>query len=72
MLAPFGQDAAAAQAALLDAVREAMATAFANTFWVAALLVALTLVPALFMPRRHEESHLLDDASETASPIVMH
>ncbi len=71
IVAPFGQDAAAAQEALLVAVRDAMAIAFAHTFWVAAALVSLTIVPALFLPRRHEESHLLDD-EETPAPVVVH
>jgi EmrB/QacA subfamily drug resistance transporter len=45
--------------------------AFANTYWVAACLVALTLVPAFFLPRRREVSHLLDDQPE-APPVVIH
>ncbi len=50
------------------------ATSFADTFWVAWALVALTLVPAFFLPRKKEESHLLDDdeAGEAAPPVVMH
>jgi EmrB/QacA subfamily drug resistance transporter len=44
--------------------------AFASTYWVAASLVALTLVPAYFLPRRHEESHLLDDV-EAGRPTVI-
>ncbi|GAA4396506.1 MFS transporter [Fodinibacter luteus] len=62
------------QEAFMAAVHEAMAVAFANTFWVAAILLTLTLVPAWFLPRRHEESHLLDDATadEVAPPIVLH
>ena len=46
------------------------AEAFAKTYWVAASLVLLTLVPALFLPRRREVSHLLDD--EQAAPVVVH
>jgi EmrB/QacA subfamily drug resistance transporter len=46
--------------------------AFASTYWVAAFMVALTLVPALFLPRRREASHLLDDADASTSPIVIH
>ena len=51
-----------------------MAAAFATTFWVAAVLLSLTLVPAYFLPRKHEESHLLDDADaeDVAPPIVLH
>ncbi len=61
-----------------EAVRSDMATAFSHTYWVAASLVALTLVPAFFLPRKHEESHLLDDiddidgAGEPVAPVVIH
>ncbi|HQK31585.1 MAG TPA: MFS transporter, partial [Phycicoccus sp.] len=75
ILAKFGADQAAAQAGLLQAVREAMATAFANTFWVAAFLVLLTLIPAAFLPRKTEESHFLDDGvdeDEMQVPVMMH
>jgi EmrB/QacA subfamily drug resistance transporter len=48
------------------------AQAFASTYWVAAFLVALTLVPALFLPRRFEESHLLDDVDPSAPSIIAH
>jgi EmrB/QacA subfamily drug resistance transporter len=44
--------------------------AFAQTYWVAWVLVALTLIPALLLPRRREESHLLDE-EEPAAPVVM-
>jgi EmrB/QacA subfamily drug resistance transporter len=62
------------QEALMAAVHEAMAVAFANTFWVAAILLSLTLIPAYFLPRKHEQSHLLDDASadDVASTVMMH
>ena len=62
------------QEVLMAAVHEAMAVAFANTFWVAAILLSLTLVPAYFLPRKHEESHLLDDASadDVASSVMLH
>jgi hypothetical protein len=46
------------------------ASAFAQTFWVAWVLVVLTLIPALLLPRRHEEAHLLDD--EGQKPYVAH
>ncbi|GAA6527256.1 DHA2 family efflux MFS transporter permease subunit [Intrasporangium sp. DVR] len=56
------------------------AEAFADTFLVAAVLVSLTLIPALFLPRRREVSHLLDDApgnssdepDPTVAPVVIH
>ncbi len=73
VLAPFGQDQAGGQNALLAAVRDALAAAFAHTYWVAAILVTLTLVPAYFLPRKREVSHLLDDADgEKAAPVLMH
>jgi hypothetical protein len=46
------------------------AAAFADTFWVAWILVVLTLIPALMLPRKREESHLLDD--EGIPPAVVH
>jgi hypothetical protein len=46
------------------------ATAFADTFRVAWILVVLTLIPALMLPRKREESHLLDDAG--VPPAVVH
>jgi len=47
------------------------AQAFADTFLVAAVLVTLTMVPALFLPRRREVSHLLDD-QQAPAPVVLH
>lgn len=71
VLGPFGQDVAAGQAALVQAVREALAPAFAHTFLVAAILVLLTLIPALFMPRKHEEV-LVGEDDEHPEPVVLH
>jgi hypothetical protein len=45
------------------------ADAFAQTFWVGWVLVVLTLVPALMLPRKREASHLLDD--EGVPPVVV-
>ena len=56
--------AAAVAQGLVDA-----AEAFAQTFWVAWVLVVITLVPALMLPRKREESHLLDD--EGVPPVVV-
>ena len=47
------------------------ADSFGATFWVAWLLVILTIVPALFLPRKHEESHLLDDEEGGNKPPVL-
>jgi EmrB/QacA subfamily drug resistance transporter len=57
-------DPAAVARGLTDA-----ATSFAHTYWVAWVLVVLTLVPAFLLPRRHEEAHLLDD--EGVPPVVV-
>jgi EmrB/QacA subfamily drug resistance transporter len=46
------------------------AEAFAQTFLIAAILVALTLIPAAFLPRRHEESHLLDEQDRAATAMI--
>jgi EmrB/QacA subfamily drug resistance transporter len=56
-------------AAIAKGLEEA-ADAFAQTYWVAWGLVLLTLVPALFRPRRQEEAHLLDD--QGVPPVVVH
>ena len=49
---------------------EDAASAFADTYWVAWAMMLLTLVPALFLPRKKEETHLLDD--EGVPPVVVH
>jgi hypothetical protein len=55
------------------AVDTAGASAFSHTFWWAAVLVTLTLASAYFLPRKHEESHLLDDeGAEGAPPVLVH
>jgi EmrB/QacA subfamily drug resistance transporter len=57
-------DPAAVAQGLVDA-----AAAFAHTYWVAWVLVVLTLIPALMLPRKREEAHLLDD--EGVPPVVV-
>ena len=49
---------------------EDAAQAFADTYWVAWAMVLLTVIPALFLPRKHEETHLLDDLG--GPPVVVH
>ncbi|MBK9476725.1 MAG: DHA2 family efflux MFS transporter permease subunit [Tetrasphaera sp.] len=70
VLAAAGPDPVAGQAILLNAVREGMAGAFQTTFLVAACLVLFTLIPAFFLPRKHEQSHYLDD--QGAPPVIIH
>jgi EmrB/QacA subfamily drug resistance transporter len=48
------------------------AQAFAHTYWVAFALVLVTVVAALFLPRKREESHLLDGEHAEAAPVIMH
>ncbi|BCY09961.1 DHA2 family efflux MFS transporter permease subunit [Actinoplanes sp. L3-i22] len=47
------------------------AQAFADTYWVAVGLVLLTVVAALFLPRKREVSHLAD-GEPAAAPVIMH
>ena len=56
----------------LQAVRVDMAEAFAATYWVSAFMCLATLVVAAFLPRKHEESHMLDEEPGEAAPVLMH
>lgn len=47
-----------------------MASAFAASFMVAFSLCVVALVVSLFLPKRREESHLLDDQGR--APVVIH
>ena len=49
-----------------------MADAFSSTYLVALAILVVALIPVAFLPRKHEESHLLDDDSEGAGPMLMH
>jgi EmrB/QacA subfamily drug resistance transporter len=48
------------------------ALAFAHTYWVAFALVLVTVVAALFLPRKHEEVHLEDGEEANAVPVIVH
>ncbi len=73
IFASAGTNLAEAQRLLTAAVKSAMAEAFSHTFLVAAFVVCLAVVSALFLPRSHEESHLLDDEEdEPAQPVMIH
>ncbi|GAB3875216.1 DHA2 family efflux MFS transporter permease subunit [Terrabacter terrigena] len=58
---------------LVEAVAE-LADVYGKTFLIAAILCAATLIAAAFLPRRHEESRLLDEeaAEAGAAPVVLH
>lgn len=45
------------------------ADAFSTSFWVASILVALTLIPAYFLPRKKEKSAMSED---DAPPVMVH
>ncbi|MFT4300003.1 MAG: DHA2 family efflux MFS transporter permease subunit [Aeromicrobium sp.] len=47
-----------------------MASAFSSTYWVALGIIAVTLIPVAFLPRKQEESPLAD--GEERAPVVMH
>ena len=53
---------------------QSMAEGFGATFTVAFVLVLLALIPVAFLPRKKEESHLLDDedGAVPAAPVLMH
>jgi len=51
---------------------EEAAAAFAHTYQVALALTLVTFVSALFLPRKKEVSHLLDEQQDEAPPAVLH
>ena len=68
------QDPSLADKIPLSAIAKGLAdaaAAFADTYWVAWVLVLLTLIPAALLPcSKREETHLLDD--EGLPPVVVH
>ncbi|MER7334722.1 MULTISPECIES: DHA2 family efflux MFS transporter permease subunit [unclassified Micromonospora] len=59
---------------LIDRGLDFAAGAFANTFWIGFALVVATFIPAAFLPRRREPSHLLDDQQGESEkvPVMLH
>ncbi|MFG3700518.1 DHA2 family efflux MFS transporter permease subunit [Micromonospora sp. NPDC047620] len=59
---------------LIDRGLDFAAGAFANTFWIGFALVVATFIPAAFLPRRREPSHLLDDQQGEPEkvPVMLH
>ena len=58
-----------------NGVKEGLAQAahaFAHTYWVAFGLVLVTVVAALYLPRKREVSHLNDDEQSDAVPVIVH
>src|SRR4051794_24112635 len=48
------------------------ADAFAHTYRVALAMILVTVVAALFLPRKKETSHLLDEEKGEVPPVVVH
>ncbi len=57
-------------AKFLDAVKDAGGHAFGQTYWVAAILISLTIIPALFLPRKRSQEEELE--ADDTPPVVMH
>ena len=49
-----------------------LADSFRTPYLVAAIALIVTLIPVAMLPRRREESHLLDDEGEGERPVLMH
>ncbi|MDQ6526344.1 DHA2 family efflux MFS transporter permease subunit [Nocardioides sp. LHD-245] len=54
-----------------------LADSFSSAYGVATVALVLTLIPVAFLPRRREESHLLDDQDgagpgTTGAPVIIH
>ena len=47
---------------------------YSTILWVVTIssLTSDTLIPAFFLPREHEESHLLDDEDTPKAPVFVH
>ncbi len=51
---------------------ESAADVFGSTFLVSVVLIALTFIPALFLPRRKIASPLIEEDMDQPAPIIMH
>ena len=59
------------QAGIREGLSQA-ATAFAHTYWVAFALIGVTVVAALFLPRKLQEAPQPDDQKTEAVPVTAH
>ncbi|MFC7528425.1 DHA2 family efflux MFS transporter permease subunit [Actinoplanes sp. GCM10030250] len=57
---------------ILERGLQFVADSFAATFMVGFVLVLLTLIPAFFLPRKREQSHLLDDEGSRPAAVPLH
>ena len=51
---------------------ESAADVFGSTFLVSVVLIALTFIPALFLPRKKIASPLIEEDMDQPAPIIMH
>lgn len=59
--------------ALQSIALDDLANAFSTSYWLATVALVITFVIALiFLPRKHEESHLLDDQPGPDAPVMLH
>ena len=58
-------------AAIVQKGLQEAADAFAHTYWVALALTGVTVVSSLFLPRKKEEAHVLDDEQQESPPAVV-
>ena len=49
-----------------------LADAFQSSYLVACAVLVVTLIPVAFLPRKREESPLLDDEEGPSAPVIMH
>ncbi len=49
-----------------------LADAFQSSYWVAFGVLAATLIPVYFLPRKREVSHLTEEEEGVAPPVIMH
>jgi len=54
---------------LLTEIPSQMAEAFAFTFWVALILILLTLIPAFLLPRKARQ---LTEGEQAPAPVIVH
>ncbi|AZG46065.1 DHA2 family efflux MFS transporter permease subunit [Gordonia insulae] len=51
---------------------DSAADIFGSTFMVSVILIALTLIPAFFLPRKKIASPLVEEDMERSAPVIMH
>lgn len=57
---------------LLGQIPAQMAEAFSFTFWVALVLILLTLIPAFLLPRKAAVRSVSETGESVAPPVIIH